>query len=59
MSCYQVVVGGSGTTNPPTVKLPGAYSPQDPGILINIYTQLNAYTSESLLLNSTAFLLMR
>jgi len=44
MSCYQVTVGGSGTANPPTVKIPGAYSAQDPGILINIYTQLNSYT---------------
>jgi len=44
MSCYQITVGGSGTVNPPTVKIPGAYSAQDPGILINIYQQLNSYT---------------
>ncbi|GJE85147.1 glycoside hydrolase family 61 protein [Phanerochaete sordida] len=43
MSCYQVNVGGSGTAAPPTVKFPGAYSASDPGILINIYTQLNTY----------------
>ncbi|KAF8324031.1 hypothetical protein DL93DRAFT_2123645 [Clavulina sp. PMI_390] len=43
MSCYQLTVGGSGTTNPPTVAIPGAYSASDPGILINIYTQLNSY----------------
>ena len=28
------------------MKFPGAYSASDPGILINIYTQLNSYTSE-------------
>lgn len=43
MSCFQVNVGGSGTASPPTVKFPGAYSASDPGILINIYTQLNTY----------------
>ncbi|KAI0073774.1 glycoside hydrolase family 61 protein [Panus rudis PR-1116 ss-1] len=43
MSCYQVKIGGSGTATPSAVKIPGAYSPQDPGILINIYTQLNTY----------------
>ncbi|KAH9941875.1 glycosyl hydrolase family 61-domain-containing protein [Epithele typhae] len=43
MSCYQINVGGSGTASPPTVKFPGAYSASDPGILINIYTQLNSY----------------
>jgi cellulase len=47
MSCYQITVGGSGSASPGTVSLPGAYSPEDPGILINIYTQLDAYTSES------------
>ncbi|KAI0043673.1 carbohydrate-binding module family 1 protein [Auriscalpium vulgare] len=44
MSCYQLSIGGSGTTNPPTVAIPGAYSAQDPGILINIYTTLSAYS---------------
>ncbi|KAF8324032.1 hypothetical protein DL93DRAFT_2070245 [Clavulina sp. PMI_390] len=43
MSCYQLTVGGSGTVNPPTVAIPGAYKASDPGILINIYTQLNSY----------------
>ncbi|KAF5369054.1 hypothetical protein D9758_002941 [Tetrapyrgos nigripes] len=42
-ACFQVTVGGSGTASPPTVKIPGAYSAQDPGILINIYQQLNSY----------------
>lgn len=44
MSCYQINVSGSGTATPDTVSLPGAYSAEDPGILINIYTQLNTYT---------------
>ncbi|KAH7913109.1 glycoside hydrolase family 61 protein [Hygrophoropsis aurantiaca] len=44
MSCFQVTVGGSGSTNPPTVSIPGAYGANDPGILINIYQQLDAYT---------------
>ncbi|KAF9012117.1 glycoside hydrolase family 61 protein [Hymenopellis radicata] len=42
-SCYQVNVGGSGTATPDTVSLPGAYDASDPGILINIYTQLDTY----------------
>ena len=46
MSCFQLTVGGSGSANPPTVSIPGAYSAEDPGILINIYTQLNSYVSE-------------
>ncbi|TFY83255.1 hypothetical protein EWM64_g754 [Hericium alpestre] len=44
MSCFQVNVGGSGTADPPTVEIPGAYGAQDPGILINIYQSLTAYT---------------
>ncbi|KIJ47510.1 lytic polysaccharide monooxygenase [Sphaerobolus stellatus SS14] len=43
MSCFQLNVGGSGTATPATVTFPGAYSAQDPGILINIYQQLNTY----------------
>ena len=45
MSCFQVNVGGSGTAKPATVKIPGAYKATDPGILINIYQQLNSYIS--------------
>ncbi|KAK7462784.1 hypothetical protein VKT23_007368 [Stygiomarasmius scandens] len=41
--CFQVTVGGSGTAKPSGVKIPGAYSANDPGILINIYQQLNTY----------------
>ena len=46
MSCFQLNVGGSGSASPSTVRLPGAYSANDPGILINIYQNLNAYTGE-------------
>ncbi|KAI0063290.1 hypothetical protein BV25DRAFT_412292 [Artomyces pyxidatus] len=44
MSCYQLNIGGTGTASPPTVKIPGAYGASDPGILINIYQSLTAYT---------------
>ncbi|KAG9014637.1 hypothetical protein FRB94_011815 [Tulasnella sp. JGI-2019a] len=44
MSCYQINVTGTGTATPAGVSLPGAYSATDPGILINIYQQLNSYT---------------
>ncbi|KAG9054944.1 hypothetical protein FS842_003721 [Serendipita sp. 407] len=38
ISCAQLKVTGGGNGNPsPLVSFPGAYSPQDPGILINIY----------------------
>ncbi|KIK68802.1 carbohydrate-binding module family 1 protein [Collybiopsis luxurians FD-317 M1] len=43
MSCYQINIGGTGTVSPAGVKIPGAYSATDPGILINIYQQLNSY----------------
>ena len=46
MSCFQLEVGGSGTSSPSTVKIPGAYSASDPGILIDIYASPKAYTSE-------------
>jgi cellulase len=44
MSCYQLVVTGSGTTSPSGVAFPGAYKATDPGILINIYQTINSYT---------------
>ncbi|PGH27876.1 hypothetical protein AJ80_00426 [Polytolypa hystricis UAMH7299] len=38
MECAQInVVGGSGSANPATVSLPGAYSASDPGVQIDIY----------------------
>ncbi|KAG8169365.1 hypothetical protein KVR01_000110 [Diaporthe batatas] len=37
MGCAQLKVTGSGAGTPgPTVKFPGAYNPQDPGILVNM-----------------------
>ncbi|KAK3369481.1 glycosyl hydrolase family 61-domain-containing protein [Lasiosphaeria ovina] len=45
MSCYQVKVASSaGGQLPAGVKFPGAYSAQDPGILIDIYSNLKSYT---------------
>ncbi|KAF4583327.1 hypothetical protein EYR38_002076 [Pleurotus pulmonarius] len=43
MSCFQINVGGSGSTVPSGYSLPGAYSNTDPGILINIYQSLSTY----------------
>jgi len=37
MSCFQITVTGGGSATPSGVSLPGAYSAQDPGILIDIY----------------------
>lgn len=38
LSCAQVsVTGGSGSYSPSLMSFPGAYSAQDPGLLINIY----------------------
>ncbi|KAE8452901.1 hypothetical protein EG329_013173 [Mollisiaceae sp. DMI_Dod_QoI] len=45
MECAQLnITGGTGTANPTTVSLPGAYKATDPGILINIYKTLTGYT---------------
>ena len=52
MSCFQLTVGGSGNAKPDTVKFPGAYGASDPGILINIYTTLSAYTGMFLIYKS-------
>jgi len=44
MECAMInVTGGSGTGTPATVSFPGAYSQNDPGILINIYQTLTTY----------------
>ncbi|KAK4196056.1 glycosyl hydrolase family 61-domain-containing protein [Triangularia verruculosa] len=44
MSCYQVRVANSGDGQVPAgVRLPGAYSASDPGILINIYGDFGTY----------------
>ncbi|PVF97939.1 hypothetical protein CPB86DRAFT_395346 [Serendipita vermifera] len=44
MSCYTVKVTGGGSTSPSTVRFPGAYSAQDPGILFNLYGSYTSYT---------------
>ncbi|KAJ7057592.1 glycosyl hydrolase family 61-domain-containing protein [Mycena amicta] len=44
--CAQLSVTGSGTGGPAadeTVKIPGAYKPTDPGILIDVYDMKGAY----------------
>ena len=47
VSCYQLNVGGNGSGNPsPTIRLPGAYSPTDPGILVTLWTSPKSYVSE-------------
>jgi cellulase len=45
LTCYQLTITGSGTTNPSGVSFPGAYKASDPGILINIYQKLTKYVS--------------
>jgi hypothetical protein len=38
ISCAQVnVSGGSGSARPSLLSFPGAYSPNDPGLAVNIY----------------------
>jgi len=40
VGCVEMTVGGSGTVNPGNlVQFPGAYTPTDPGILFDIYTE--------------------
>ncbi|EJD51746.1 hypothetical protein AURDEDRAFT_143034 [Auricularia subglabra TFB-10046 SS5] len=43
MSCYQLNISGGGSANPPTVRIPGAYSASDPGILVDIHRDLSTY----------------
>ncbi|KAF9463069.1 glycosyl hydrolase family 61-domain-containing protein [Collybia nuda] len=45
IGCAQVKITSGGSANPPKVALPGAYSPSDPGITINIYNNLQSYTA--------------
>ncbi|KAG8779274.1 hypothetical protein FRC12_024477 [Ceratobasidium sp. 428] len=44
MSCFQIKVTGGGSAYPSTIKFPGAYSPNDPGILFNLYGSYSSYT---------------
>jgi len=41
VDCAELQISGSGNAKPATVKLPGAYTPTDPGILFNIYNTPN------------------
>lgn len=43
VTCYQITVTGGGDAQPEGVLFPGAYSPTDPGILINIYADFGTY----------------
>jgi lytic cellulose monooxygenase (C1-hydroxylating) len=43
MSCYQLTLTGDGSNNPATVKFPGAYTANDPGIKINIHAAVSSY----------------
>lgn len=45
MTCYQITVTGSGSADPATVSIPGAYDASDAGILINIYQSLTTYAA--------------
>ncbi|RDB19801.1 Endo-beta-1,4-glucanase D [Hypsizygus marmoreus] len=44
IGCAQVKISSGGSANPPKISLPGAYSPSDPGITVNIYNNLQSYT---------------
>ncbi|KAB5554865.1 glycosyl hydrolase family 61-domain-containing protein [Coniochaeta sp. 2T2.1] len=45
ISCAQInVTGGTGTANPATVSIPGAFKSTDPGYTANIYNNFNSYT---------------
>ncbi|TFK96547.1 glycosyl hydrolase family 61-domain-containing protein [Pterulicium gracile] len=46
IGCAQIKIASGGSANPPKVALPGAYSPTDPGIKINIHWPLpQTYTA--------------
>ncbi|KAG6919767.1 hypothetical protein DXG01_001606 [Tephrocybe rancida] len=43
--CAQIKLATGGSANPPKIAIPGAYSPSDPGITVNIYNNLQSYTA--------------
>jgi cellulase len=43
ITCFQINLTGSGTATPSGVSFAGAYSAQDPGILIDIYQTITNY----------------
>jgi cellulase len=44
VTCFQLTVTGGGSASPATVSFPGAYKATDPGILVNIHSQMSGYT---------------
>ena len=42
--CANLRISGSGIINPTGVQFPGAYKMDDPGILVNIYNDIDTYT---------------
>ena len=40
----QLTVTGGGSASPATIKLPGAYSASDPGIVAKIHQKMTSYT---------------
>lgn len=45
MTCYQITVEGGGNASPATVRFPGAYNANDPGIRINIHAAVSNYVA--------------
>ncbi|KAK6528026.1 hypothetical protein TWF281_009283 [Arthrobotrys megalospora] len=43
ITCYQINVTGGGSATPSGVLLPGAYSPNDPGIYWDLYRSFSTY----------------
>ncbi|EIN11198.1 hypothetical protein PUNSTDRAFT_98263 [Punctularia strigosozonata HHB-11173 SS5] len=44
VSCAQITITGGGSANPSKVSIPGAYSANDPGLTVDIYTNPTSYT---------------
>jgi len=43
VGCVELTISSSENANPTGVSLPGAYSPRDPGMLIDIYNPVSSY----------------
>ncbi|KAI6323928.1 hypothetical protein MCOR34_001696 [Pyricularia oryzae] len=44
ITCYQITVAGSGSASPATVRFPGAFAQNHPGILVNIHSAMSGYS---------------
>ncbi|TLD33861.1 hypothetical protein PspLS_00942 [Pyricularia sp. CBS 133598] len=44
ITCYQITVAGSGSASPATVRFPGAFAQNHPGILVNIHSAMSSYS---------------